>query len=115
MTDAYDQKYRHINVLNDESFSSDQLRVCHNMALKLFFVNCTATFACKRDMKPLVSKMGRDDAICNGCRKKYARDGYATVLRMDDIDENLDNPLLGEWIAHWLGVETQYVGVSVVE
>lgn len=111
---TFDRNFTHINVLNDARFSGHGVRICHNVAMKLFFVNCTATNVCQVEMKSLITILGKGYR-CNGCRKDYPFVTGETepVFRESDIDNELDHPSLKKWFAAWLNVEERYIDVTV--
>lgn len=110
---TFSESHPHLNVLNDERFSSYQLRVIHNVGLDIFFLNCTNELMCKVEFKHLARQFDGTNK-CTGCEKVYpALDEYP-VLRIEELsDGRLEDPKLERWIAAWLGVEQRYVTVTV--
>jgi hypothetical protein len=110
---TFSESHPHLNVLNDERYSSYQVRVIHNVGLNIFFLNCTADLMCEVEFKHLVKKHDGTNQ-CTGCRKDYPDIGEPPVLRTEELSDNrLDDPKLERWIAAWLGVEQRYVTVNV--
>ena len=110
---TFSESHPHLNVLNDERFSSYQLRIIHNVGLNIFFLNCTADPMCKYEFKHLVRQFDGTNK-CTGCEKVYLELDEYPVLRTEELSDNsLEDPKLERWIATWLGVEQRYVTVTV--
>ena len=112
---TFSESHPHLNVLNDEQYSSYQVRIVHNVGIDIFFVNCTADLSCKIEFKHLV-KQSDGTNQCNGCHKVYPDVGGQPIFRIEELSgRSLEDPKFERWIAMWLGVEQRYVTVTVEE